>query len=78
MYHNNVYTTSDLNEAVVLKYYGHKLQCVDRTGDRATFNFEREEATDDLLISYRERVLQVDPYAFYQCQRDIKDRLYNG
>ena len=74
----NEYTTSDLNEATVLKYLGHKLDCVDKTQRRALFCFEREEDTDDILRSYRERVLQVEPYAYSLCQRELKDRLYNG
>jgi len=74
----NVYSTSDINEAVTLKYFGHKLQCVDKTNYRAEFCFLRESDTDDILRSYRERVLQVEPYAYYQYQRDLKDRLYNG
>lgn len=74
----NEYTTSDLNEATVLKYHGHKLECIDKSEYRAQFCFERREDTDDILRSYRERVLQVEPYAFFQCTRDVKDRLYNG
>jgi hypothetical protein len=74
----NEYITSDLSEAVVLKYFGHKLQYVDKSTYRAEFYFIRESDTDDILKSYRERVLQVEPYAYYQCQRDVKDRLYNG
>lgn len=74
----NVYTTSDLSEAVILKYFGHKLECVDKTSYRAEFYFKREKDTDKLLKSYRERVLQVEPYAYYQCLREVKDRLYNG
>lgn len=74
----DIYTTTNLNEAVILKYYEHKLQCVDKTQRRAEFCFEQQIDTNKLLISYRERQLQVEPFAFYQCQRDIKDRLYNG
>lgn len=73
----NEYKTSDLSEAVVLRYYGHNLQCVDKSEYRAQFCFEREEDTDSILKSYRERVLQVEPYAFSLCLREIKDRLYN-
>lgn len=72
------YETSDLNEATVLKYMGHRLECVDKTQYRAQFCFAREKDTDAVLISYRERVLQVEPYAFAQCMRELKDRLYNG
>ncbi len=74
----NEYKTSDLNEAVVLKYYGHKLSCVDKTTYRAQFCFERSEETDEVLKEYRERTLLVEPYAFFQCSKELKDRLYNG
>lgn len=74
----NEYSTSDLSEAVVLKYYDHKLTYVDKSEHRAQFCFERREDTDDILRSFRERVLQVEPYAFSLCQRELKDRLYNG
>jgi len=74
----NEYTTSDLTEATVLKYLGHKLESVDKTQYRAQFSFAREKDTDAVLVSYRERVLQVEPYAFAQCMRELKDRLYNG
>lgn len=72
------YETFDLIEASVLKYYGHKLDCVDKTQKRAVFCFQKAEDTDRLLKGYWERVLQVEPYAFSQCMRDVKDRLYNG
>lgn len=74
----NEYITSDLSEAVILKYFGHKLECVDKANYRAEFYFKREKGTDELLKGYRERTLQVEPYAYYQCQREVKDRLYNG
>ncbi|MFT5849312.1 MAG: hypothetical protein ACI9H6_000117 [Patiriisocius sp.] len=74
----NEYITTDLYEAVVLKYTDHKLECVDKTQRRAEFCFARRADTDAILKSYRERVLRVEPYAFSLCLRDIKDRLYNG
>jgi hypothetical protein len=74
----NEYITADIYEATVLKYFGHKLPFVDKSEHRARFYFERVDQTDDILKSYRERVLQVEPYAFSQCMRDVKDRLYNG
>ncbi len=74
----NEYTTNDLAEATVLTYLGHKLECVDKSSYRAQFCFKREQETDEVLKSYRERVLQVEPYAYFQCLRDVKDRLYNG
>ena len=74
----NEYKTSDLTEAVVLKYHCHKLVFVDKAEYRAQFCFERQQDTDDVLNSYRERVLMVEPYAFSLCQKEVKDRLYNN
>mgnify|MGYP006923428821 FL=1 len=72
------YETFDLVEASVLKYYSQKLECINKTQKRAVFSFIKDDQTDQLLKSYWERVLQVEPYAFSQCMRDVKDRLYNG
>lgn len=74
----DVYETSDLGEAILLKYFDHKLQCVDKTKRRAEFSFERQPGTDELIRNYREKVLRVDPYIYYQTIREVKDRLYNG
>ena len=74
----NEYRTSDLNEAVVLKYFGHKLECVDKTEHRAQFCFERQDDTDKILRGYREQTLLVEPYVFSLYQRELKNRLYNG
>ena len=74
----NEHNTSDLNEAVLMAYFGHKLVCVDRTNKRAVFYFRKEDNTEELLSAYRERSLMVEPYMFYQCSKGIKDRLYNG
>lgn len=74
----NEYITSDLYEAVVLKYFGHRLECVDKTQKRAEFYFIREKDSDEIIRGYRDRSLKVEPYAFSQCIGDIKNRLYNG
>lgn len=67
-----------MDEAVLLKYFGHKLQLVDKTVKRAEFHFERTHLTDEILRNYREKVLQVEPYTYYQIMKEVKDRLYNG
>ncbi len=74
----NEYITSDLPEAVVLKHFDHPLLSIDKTHYRAQFCFKRISGTDDLIRRYRERELQVEPYSFFQCLKEVKDRLYNG
>lgn len=73
-----MYTTSDFAEAVVLRYYGHKITSVDRSQRRAVFHFEHSFDTDELLEKYHDRKLLVEPQSFYLCEREIKDRIYNG
>lgn len=74
----NEYFTNDLAEASVLRYSNHVLSFVDKSDRRAKFVFIKREDTEDVLDKYRERVLQVEPYAFFQCIRDMKDRLYQN
>ena len=75
--HENEYHTSDFNEAAVLRYFNHKLLHVDKRMPRAVFAFEIKPDTEQLVRDYRVRELLVEPYAFYQCEREIKSRLYN-
>lgn len=77
MVENVNYKTSDLSEAATLKCLGHTLESIDKTQRRASFCFAKKPITEDILNRYRERVLLVEPYAFFQCLREIKDRLYN-
>lgn len=74
----NVYKTSDLNEAVVLLCYDHKLEYIDKTERRAQFCFTEQSDTAEVIKNYRLREIQIEPHSFYQHQRDLKDRLYNG
>lgn len=71
------YRSSDFIEAIVLRYHGHKILHVDKSEKRAVFHFEHSYDTDELLEKYRRRELLVEPQAFYLCEREIKDRLYN-
>lgn len=71
------YKTSDLSEAATLKYLNHRLVSIDKTQRRAQFCFAKKALTDDILNRYHERELLVEPYAFFQCLKEIKDRLYN-
>ncbi len=73
----NEYVTSDLLEATILRFFAHRLEFVDKSDRRARFCFVRKENTEEILEGYRERVLVVEPYAFFQCLKEVKDRLYN-
>lgn len=74
----DTYQTTDFVEAVLLRYWGHKIVFVDKSEKRAVFHFEHSYDTDELLEKYRNRKLRVEPQAFYLCEREIKDRIYNG
>lgn len=73
----NEYLTSDFLEAVVLKYLGYKLIFVNKTDRRAVFHFEFQGDIYEVLNALRGRELKVEPFTFYQCEREIKSRLYN-
>lgn len=72
----NEYLTSDFLETVVLKYLGYKLLFVDRTERRAIFHFEFQGDIDEVLNALRGHELKVEPFSFYQCEREVKSRLY--
>lgn len=74
----NVYKTSDFAEAVALKYFKHQINFVDRAEKRAVFHFEYQDNTNEVLSAFRGRNLKVEPFSFYQCEREVKSRLYNG
>ena len=73
-----IISTSDFVEASVLRYFDHPLEHVDKTQKRAVFHFKKGVDTDTLLKQYEERALVVEPFAFYQCEREMKARLYNN
>lgn len=72
----NTYQTSDFTEAVVLRYYGHKIVSVDKSQRRAVFHFVHSYDTDELLEKYRNRGLLIEPQSFYLCEREMKSLLY--
>lgn len=69
--------TSDFVEAAVLTYFGHRLESVDKSHKRAVFHFTRTEGTEDLIEQFWAHTLAVEPYTFYQCERELKSRLYS-
>jgi hypothetical protein len=73
---NENHKTSDFVEATVLLYFGHRLEYVDKSHKRAVFHFTKTEETDGLLGRFWAHTLVVEPYAFYQCERELKSRLY--
>lgn len=74
----NEYTTSDFPEAVMLRYFGHVLSFVDGSQKRAVFHFDLSFDTLEIIKQYKKGELRVEPRAFYLCEREVKDRLYNG
>ena len=74
---NDKCTTSDFTEAVVLRYYGHKISFVDRSQKRAVFHFDMSYDTKEILDQLRKGEIKLEPRSFYLCQREIKDLLYN-
>jgi len=73
-----MYETSDLQTASFLYGTGHKLDCIDRTTNRAVFCFKRQKGTDFLLESFHRRHEFVEPNSYFESIKYLKNRLYNG
>lgn len=71
---NEYVTESDMNEAAVLKYFNHNLQCVDKTNKCAWFYCECLENKEKSLKIYREKILVIKPC--WRCQ--FKSDYHNG
>ena len=69
--------TSDFPEAVVLRYYGHRISSIDRSQRRAVFYFDSSYDTEEILNKYKMGELMVEPRSFYLCVREMKDLLYS-
>jgi len=59
---DNVYSTTDIILAAVLKVKGYKLQNIDVRGNKGTFNFE--DVPESIVLEYDLGSLQVEPVSF--------------
>ena len=74
---NDFFRTTDLPLASALLYFGYHLDSLEKGSPKATFIFLREEGLDKTVEAFWAGELLIEPKAFFNCQKEIKSRLYN-
>ena len=73
---DNYYRTSDFALITTLSLF-HPICSVDKTDPkRALFAFKRDKNLTELIESYWQGELKVDPQKFFNQLREIKNRIY--
>ncbi|MDP3697161.1 MAG: DUF5659 domain-containing protein [Candidatus Taylorbacteria bacterium] len=73
---NDFYQTADLALAAVI-FLSYPLEAIERQNPRkAQFLFKRGSQLDELIESYWQGGLKVEPQAYFNALRVIKARLY--
>lgn len=74
----NYFKTSDLGLTALLIYNWYKLDSTDKTTwDKVIFYIERDENIDETIQAYFSFNLRVEPIAYFNIQRTLKNRIYN-
>ena len=70
------FSTTDLALSTALLCFGHKLKRIDKTSPRAFFIFIRTAHLERDAERFWAGELQIEPKQFFNCQKEIKSRLY--
>ena len=75
----NYVQTSDLALATCLCYFGYSIDEIDKSNPRkAQFVIKRDEKIDDYIKKFWRHELTVEPVAFINLIKEIKNRLYDN
>ncbi len=73
------YSTQDLPLAATLIALGQSLQSIERTNPkRAGFCFVTSEGLETLVNSYHKGSITIEPRAYFDAIRQLKNRLYGS
>ncbi len=73
------YETNSLVLASTLICLGFSLNSVTKTSEnKATFLFLRTDSLNNILTSFWQRSIKVEPNSFFEAQRFLKSRIYGG
>lgn len=76
---NGTYTTSDLGCAAALVALGAHTQSLDKSNPaRVVFIFGNSPELTKVVESYWNGLLKVDAKTFFETQKWLKSRIYNG
>lgn len=66
---------TDLKEALILRYTGHKLYSIEKSLDSTTFYFDFWNTTLALINDLPKRSLKVEPMGFLECIDNLNSLL---
>ncbi|MFA5348987.1 MAG: DUF5659 domain-containing protein [Candidatus Paceibacterota bacterium] len=73
---NDLYHSADLALATAISLF-YPLEAIDKQNPRkARFLFKRDSGLDELIESYWQGELKVEPQAYFNALRQVKARLY--
>lgn len=75
---NDFFKTSDLALCATLCYFGYVVEGIDKSPNisKVEFIVKRDEKLDDLIKSFWSHQLTVEPVAFFNFIREVKNRIY--
>lgn len=77
--YNNFYETNSLVLASTIVCLGISLDSVIKNPDgKAIFVFPKSDNLDQIIESFWQKILRVEPNAFFESQRFLKSRIYGG
>lgn len=77
-YYQDCFSTSDITLCATLCSYGYNIESIDKSNpSKAEFLIKRDDALDELIMSYFSRCLKVEPMAFSNNLRAIKTQIYH-
>ncbi|MGB2580622.1 MAG: DUF5659 domain-containing protein [Minisyncoccia bacterium] len=74
---NNYFETTDISLASAIVTFGGKIDAIDKADPyRSVFVFKRSKELDALIQGFWAHSLSVDPLAYFNCLKEVKNRLY--
>ncbi len=78
--HNkNYFKTSDLSLCAALCYFGYTVEAIDKTNhSKVDFIIKRDKKLDDTIKAFWAHELKVEPMAFFNFVKELKNRIYSN
>lgn len=75
----NMFVTTDFNTIVVLCYFDHKIETIDKENPKKVrFYFKKSKNLETILSKFWKKELLVEPIAFFSLIKEIKSRIYEN
>ena len=78
MSNDQYFETSDLGLATALVTFGYPLEALDRNDPhRVVFSFARTDGLDEMVQEFWQRNLKIEPLAYFNNIKLMKNRIYS-